>query len=285
MNPLNTELFKLYEKLNLLHFLIHFLDKRMETSIDKVNQQIEKTKGDDWILPFHGTSLVITDLTGPTDNGWLLFGRTGHVKVQGEEFIEKLKWIAQREGALAIANAYEAFETYLYDMAAAYGFKINASRLHNTLKLSQSVTELTSLEKWKEAVRYKYRRGKNKILINKLRKLGDGLELAEDKTTNNRSLNMISWFKVVEQVRHAVTHSDFVIEQAVLSSFQPEEKSILSQQFPGIETNTGYLIEMDKRSSALEIKLFAEYAHAIYKSLSIQSDLEWINHIEKMKDG
>lgn len=285
MNPLDNELLKLYEKLNLLYFLIHFLDNRMETAIQKVNQQKERTNGDDWIRPFHGTSLVITDLTGPTDNGWLLFGRTGLVKVQGEEFVEKLSWVAQREGALAIAKAYEAFETYLYDLTATYGFKIDTTRLHKILKLSPNVTELTSLEKWKEAIRYKYRRGKNKKLINKLRKLGDGLELAENKTTNNRSLNMVSWFKVVEQVRHAVTHSDFVIKQAVLSSFQPEEKSILSQRFPGSESNTGYLIEMDKHNSALAIQFFAEYAHAIYKSLSTQSDLEWINHLARKNDG
>lgn len=281
MNPLDTELLKLYDKLNLLHFLIHFLDRRMTSTIKKVNQQIEKTKGQDWIAPFHGNSLVITDLSGPTDNGFLLFGRTGHVKVEGADFVEKLNWVAQREGALAIAKAYESFETYIYDLAATYGFKVDTSRSHTVLNLTHNIDELNSIEDWKESIRYKYRKVKNKKLINKLRKLGHGLEVAEDKTRNTRRLDVVSWFKVVEQVRHAVTHSNYIIDHAVLDSFQPEEKAILNRRFPGSESNSGYSIEMDKHNSAFSIQLFAEYAHAIYKSLSIQSDLEWINYVNE----
>lgn len=281
MNPLDTELLKLYDKLNLLHFLINFLDRRMASDIDWINQQIQNTEDQGWTAPFHGSSLVITDLTGPTDNGFLLYGRTGHFKVEGTEFVEMLRWVAKREGALSIAKAYEAFETYLYDLTAIYGFKVDTLRSHEVLNLSQNIDDLNSIDEWKESVRCKYRKANNKKLISKLRKLGHNLEAAESGTLNNRKLNVVSWFKVVEQVRHAATHSDYLIDQAVLDSFQPEERAILDQRFPGSESNLGYSIEMEKYNSISNIQLFAEYAHAIYKSLSIQSGLEWIKYVSK----
>ncbi len=250
-----------------------------QKSIEKLESQLGKSKYRNRIEPFHGTSLIISDLTGSIDNGWLPYGRTGFVKAEGAEIIDKLKWVAQREGALAVAQAYEAFETFLYDIAASYGFNIDASRTQSELRLSK-ITEKNSFEEWKAVIREVYRKGNNREIINKLRSLGKGLEVAENKTRNTRNIDIISWYKVVEQIRHAATHSDYKIKKSVLNKFKPEEKKILVERIPGIETETGYLIKMDKPSATFAIKLFAEYAHAIYKALSIRSDLEWNNHIK-----
>ena len=104
-NPMDQVLFVLYDRLNLLYFLLRFLDGRMRAGMEDVRRQVENSKGSRFSGPFHGTSLVITDLTGKTDNGWLFHGRTGKVSVEGKEFLEKLEWVARREGALASCRA------------------------------------------------------------------------------------------------------------------------------------------------------------------------------------
>ena len=55
----------------------------MTKDIKDVEKQIENAKGSKWKGPFHGTALVITDLTGETENGWMLHGHTGRRSVEG----------------------------------------------------------------------------------------------------------------------------------------------------------------------------------------------------------
>lgn len=279
-NAFDEVLLTLYDRLNLLYFLIHFLDSRMTKDIEDVEKQIENAKASNWKGPFHGTALIITDLTGETENGWMLHGHTGRRSVEGLEFIDLLSWIASREGALAVVQGYEAFERFLYDIAASFGSNGNREEQQTHFGVQLESAEAAILQRWQSAIRRKYRRLPNHKLINKLRKVGEGLAVAEDRTKNTRRLNMIAWYKIVGEVRYAVTHNQHVIKQDRLQQFSPEERAILEADFPGEAVSEGYLIQMEKQMSKFAIQLFAEYGHAIYKSLSIATGRTWINHLE-----
>src|SRR5690606_12031496 len=66
---------------------------------------------------FSGTSLIIGDWTGPTDNGWKINFHTGVQKsTLKENYASEIEKILSREFGLAFAQCYEALETLFKDL-------------------------------------------------------------------------------------------------------------------------------------------------------------------------
>ena len=125
---------------------------------------------------------------------------------------------------------------------------------------------LSTIEYWKEFVR------KSNIDNVELLRIMRGLSpyLKESEEHNNRGINLVEWYVIVEAVRHAIIHSNMLIKKNRMSSWSSNLKATLLKHFPGNYTkNSYYILKIDIKSVELNLVLFAEYAFVIFKSLSI----------------
>lgn len=229
MNPLEPALENLFERLNVYNFLISYIDKRLtnlKNDIERRAGESEKIGVEDLM---HGTSLIITDLSVPTDDGWLYQYPTGNLDVEGEDYLQMLDEFIGREAERVVAQGYEAFETYLYDVTARFCDAKSEQSIVDHFKGNLSKAPDRDLEAWKKAVRGVYRRKPNSDLVDLIRNLGQDLEKAEVHT-NNRGLDLVRWYQITGEVRHAVTHSEGVISSKVIEGLDRKEIRVLRKK-------------------------------------------------------
>jgi hypothetical protein len=275
MNPLEPALDNLFERLNFYNFLITYIDKRLtnlKSDIERRAGKSEKVGVEDLM---HGTSLIITDLSGPTDGGWLYQYSTGNFDVEGEDYLQMLNEFVGREAERVVAQGYEAFETYLYDVTARFCDAKSEQSLVDHFKGNLPKAPERDLEAWKKAVRGVYRRKPNSDLVDLLRDLGQGLDEAEVHT-NNRGLDLVRWYQITGEVRHAVTHSEGVISSKVIEGFDRKEIRVLRKNYPGAKTDEGYALQLDVDSAQQALRTFAEYGYSIFKALSEERGYDWV---------
>lgn len=275
MNPLEPALENLFERLNFYNFLIAYIDKRLtdlKNDIERRAGESEKIGVEDLM---HGTSLIITDLSGPTDDGWLYQYPTGNFDVEGEDYLQMLDEFVGREAERVVAQGYEAFETYLYDVTARFCDANSEQSLVDHFKGNLPKAPDRNLEVWKKAVRGVYRRKPNSDLVDLIRNLGQDLEKAEVHT-NNRGLDLVRWYQITGEVRHAVTHSEGVISSKVIEGLDRKEIRVLRKNYPGAKTDEGYALQLDVDSAQEALRTFAEYGYAIFKALSEERDYDWV---------
>lgn len=274
MNPLEPSLENLFRKLNFYNFLIAYIGKRLSNLRDDIERRADESERIDVENLMHGTSLVITDLSGPTDDGWLYHYPTGNFDVEGVEYLQMLGKFVGREAERVVAQGYEAFETYLYDVTACFCNAKSDQSLADHFEGNLPKAQDRDLEAWKKAVRGVYRRKPNTDLIDLLRDLGQDLEEAEAHT-NNRGLDLVRWYQISGEVRHAVTHSEGVISNKDIEGLDRKELRILRQKYPGTTTDEGYALQLDVDSAQEALRTFAEYGYAILKALSEKRGYDW----------
>lgn len=275
MNPLEPALDNLFERLNFYNFLITYIDKRLtnlKSDIERRAGKSEKVGVEDLM---HGTSLIITDLSGPTDGGWLYQYSTGNFDVEGEDYLQMLNEFVGREAERVVAQGYEAFETYLYDVTARFCDAKSEQSLVDHFKGNLPKAPDRDLEAWKKAVRGVYRRKPNSDLVDLIRNLGQDLGKAEVHT-NNRGLDLARWYQIAGEVRHAVTHSEGVISSKVIEGFDRKEIRVLRKNYPGAKTDEGYALQLDVDSAQQALRTFAEYGYSIFKALSEERGYDWV---------
>jgi hypothetical protein len=274
MNPLEPALENLFERLNFYNFLIAYIGKRLSNLNDNIERRAGESEKIDVEDLMHGTSLIITDLSGPTDDGWLYQYPTGNFDVKGEDYLQMLDEFTSREAERVVAQGYEAFETYLFDVTARFCDAKSEQSLVDHFKGNLPKASERDLEAWKKAVRGVYRRKANSELIDLLRDLGHGLDEAE-MHTNNRGLDIVRWYQITREVRHAVTHSEGVISSEVIEGLDHKEIDVLRDNYPGAMTDEGYALQLDVDSAQEALRTFAEYGYAIFKALSEERSYDW----------
>jgi hypothetical protein len=275
MNPLEPALENLFGRLNFYNFLISYIDKRLtnlKNDIERRAGESEKIGVEDLM---HGTSLIITDLSGPTDDGWLYQYPTGNFDVEGEDYLQMLDEFIGREAERVVAQGYEAFETYLYDVTARFCDAKSEQSIVDHFKGNLPKVPDRDLEAWKKAVRGVYRRKPNSDLVDLIRNLGQDLEKAEVHT-NNRGLDLVRWYQITGEVRHAVTHSEGVISSKVIEGLDRKEIRVLRKKYPGAKTDEGYALQLDVDSAQEALRTFTEYGYAIFKALSEERDYDCV---------
>ncbi len=275
MNPLGPALENLFERLNFYNFLIAYIGKRLSNLKDDIERRAGESEKIDVEDPMHGTSLIITDLSGPTDDGWLYQYSTGNFDVEGEDYLQMLDEFVGREAERVVAQGYEAFETYLYDVTARFCDAKSEQSLVNHFKENLPKALERDLEAWRKAVRGVYRRKPNSDLIDLIRNLGQDLDDAEVHT-NNRGLDLVRWYQITGEARHAVTHSEGVISNKVIEGLDLKEIRVLKKNYPGSKTDEGYVLHLDVDSAQEALRTFAEYGYAIFKALSEERGYDWV---------
>lgn len=242
-------------------------------SRSKTIREIYETPNKDIPDLILGFKLVISDLTGLTDNGWNFYfsTKTFHKVTLSNNETETQK-IISRESAFSLAQGYEAFSTFLKNMLVVY-FEMNPKESIKYMRIKKD--EDINILDWNYKIRSIKTGNNNNELFKILRKIASNIPIAEKK--NNKGINFQDWYKVLSILRHKITHSNGILykKYSEYKNLTSEQKCYLKKFFP-FEENDGTLTFIITRSdSNKNLELLAEYAFLIFKELSLKSDFEW----------
>ena len=272
-NPYRPPLKALWGKLAHTNGVLFLIVQQIE-NYEKQQQRLWKEK-DVKIPRFLGARLVITDLTGPTDSGWLFFHPINGFSVKGHEFARMKEEAIRRLSCFSVAQGYEAFETFLKDTVASY------------LHIHQSVAEAKDIRKfekqcnrsdsskvkyWMEFVRFAratYAGQENKKLFKFLRDVVPDLEVAEHN--NTRGMDLTKWYKAASMARHAITHSRLEIKSGSWKYFDEKDR----KYFPCKSEGERHFLAVRRKHAENCLNMFAEYGFLIFKCLSKKEGYQW----------
>jgi len=275
-NPLKHPLGSFLERLNRLNGLLLILDNQLNDFRNLFKERLDKSNLELSSISA-GAALVIRDLTEYPEDGWAVYYPTGSFVSQGEVYLQMIDVLVSREAAWTVSQGYEAFETFLKNIAAAFLFRHSQYADANQLtKLdsmpTKSAVKPERFEYWEEFIARSYRT--NSELFKFLRKIAPELDEAEKR--NNRNMDLKEWYIVVGEVRHAVTHADMLIKPKRMHSWSLARHELLINWFPGKDKiDDGYEPELDRKGAESNLKLFAEYAYTVFKCLSKLENYNW----------
>lgn len=214
---------------------------------------------------FMGSTLVMGDLTGPSDNGWKLNYPTGFTNSIGlPEMPSNIDILISREGMRNFATAYEILESYFFDITATY-LKLNPSLIIHAKKIENLNGNL------KDQIRL-YRGKNNKELFKLIRKICPSFKTAE--TQNTANINLKEWYIMISHVRHAIVHSLFRLNfrKVNLTKYQ---KQLLDQYFSYNLNDNIAELRLSYEQANRSLVMIAEFGFLLFKSFSIEMDKDW----------
>ena len=93
-------------------------------------------------------------------------------------------------------------------------------------------------------------------------------EVHDLQVNNNRSINLEEWFEVASEVRHAITHNNFIIKGNKTKDWTSDRKKILTKYFYGSINEQGYHLALNSKNAQQNLIFFGEYAFGIFKCFS-----------------
>jgi len=175
--------------------------------------------------------------------------------VKGEEYISYTDTLLFKINAFLIAQSYEVFETFLKDIMAKY-----------LLESQEYIAE----DEAKCFVRKTFRGKNNRELLKCMRDIAPLLNCFEK--INSRNIDLKSWYKVVSEIRHAVTHTpnSFISKKNIQSNI-----TTFSSYFSSTKDIGGYILKIKEHEATRAIECFGEYALLIYKCMSLSKNYKW----------
>ncbi len=253
VNPLRSVLDQFYQRLTALKGVLFHLETQLHGYRDML---VDPGQGEDSDLArlFCGTRLVVSDLTEWPANGWRVNYPLQAFFSQGRQYVDMIDLIIRNHSHWTISQAYEAFETYLYNVVANYLYH-DQTCIEQALqkKLKGTPQDLSTL---RQTVHQVYKQ--NRQIFAYLRRLAPELQVAEAK--NNRTMDLSEWYEVVSEVRHAITHADSLIKSVRTSAWSKSRLFLLRACFPGKKTADGFRLSLEHDSATKALTMFAEYA-------------------------
>ncbi len=254
-----------YYKEYLDDFFSILLDYRHSTNrLNKVlkrDVEIYTKKG---AIIHSGSALIVSDWSGPTDNGWELNFHTGIFKETIKDNYEsEINKILSRECCLMYSQSFEALETFLKDCLFSKQFRDE--------ELKNYIISLNNKENYKLS-RESMPGGEKLFSI--LKKAG-GKTFKDFSKQNNKNIKFKELWTVLSETRHSITHSNSKIKKSKLNSSK-HHLAIFEYLFDSSETDdNNILIELDYHKFDKLIKNISEFAYQILKTLSIEEKIEW----------
>lgn len=236
-------------------YLIQFFKRVIELrhSSNRINsvlrKDVEKYTAEDARF-FSGSSLIISDWTGETDNGWELNFHTGISKsTEKENYESEVNNILSTEFWLAFAQSFEALETFLKDIF-----------------YQNSLREKAPIERDKIP-------GGEKLF--KLIKTICGEEFKKSSSRNNKNLRFKQFWSTISESRHAIVHSSRRIKLSKVNKSSDHFATFsYLYDYDKLE-NEILLIKLNYRQLDKILKHISEFAYQIYKILSEKEKLEF----------
>jgi len=270
MNPIAKPIEHFFSQIATLQGTLYHIDSALSKYSKLYLEQTEtiKDKIPDFAL---GTNLIISDITGPTDNGWEFnYPTYGQHQVKLSEYEKEVDLLIKRETGYTLSQAYEVFSSFL------------KSQIRDFLKArpefirSFTGKKLEVASQLQKGIR-EVRTGKNnKELFNILKLLSPKLELS--KESNNKNLNLSIWYECFSFFRHSYVHvgGKFSSRESDLVKLSEGGKEYLKHFFPYIVDNENCRFQIERKIGDNNLKLISEYAFLIFKELSIVIEEDWM---------
>jgi hypothetical protein len=223
-----------------------------------------------------GTALWIIDITGHVVAGGLERFLASAWESRGPQFLAHLDSILRREAALALAQSYEAFETFVKDTAAAYLVRHPESLSQAAWRTSAArrakAPKNGALDAWRTYVRQTY--------VNDFESLLKRLRLScqrfsDAERSNQLGADFAEWFRAVTEVRHAATHTNGVIKRDRLARLSPAARRHLAVYLEGQVTTAQAHLTVTRELAMRTIEYIAAYGFQLFKTLSITDGHAW----------
>ncbi|GAG76371.1 unnamed protein product, partial [marine sediment metagenome] len=229
------------------------------------------------------TRLIISDLSGPTDKGFLLYYPTdGEYKVTLSNYNEQTQNLIFDYSSFILLQAYESFTVFCKSLLSQYfslynnqAFRLRAVRLKKQNILTHFFKTLINNKgnEGKKDFNYFMENiycGKNNSnLFKYLRKISGHYKQFE--IVNNKKINLSDFYKVFAISRHVITHNGSKITDKLKGGLSKNQLKIFTY-FINKECNK---IELTQEKLSHILVLISEQAFLIYKSFSIESGLNW----------
>jgi hypothetical protein len=249
-------------------FLDEYFDKLLgyRHSTNRVNNVLMKDV--EIYLPdgaqyYSGSALVISDWTGPTDNGWEINFHTGIFKETVKEmYPAEIKRIISRECCLMYSQSFEALETLLKNLI--FDKACRSTELEQVI-LAKKKNGLT-------LTRDKMPSGN--LLFDIFKKFGGGTYKTFSET-NNEKVKFKELWTVLSLTRHAIIHSQSILKTSELKLTQ-YHFAIFKYLFD-YETKDENRIEiqLDLKKFERIIKKLSEFGFQSFKIACIEDGLDW----------
>jgi len=256
-NSYKKSLDQLFEKL--LYY------RHISGRINKVFQkEIEQYSSDTAIIHF-ASALIISDWTGPNENGWDINFHSGiTTETTKDNYKSEIEKIHSRQLCLLYAQSFESFERFLKDCLF--------ERLGQDDNFRKSVITLLPKNQNSSITRAKMPGGDH--LFKALKKAG-GASFKDFTSKNNLNIKFKELWTVLSEVRHAITHNESMIELKLVNKSE-YHSDIFNYLFNSKSVSDDFLlIELDYGKFEKLIKRFSEFAFQIFKLLSIEEHIEW----------
>jgi hypothetical protein len=270
---MRTTLDRFFDRANHLNGLLHHLDAQLQWFRDSIRNAQQGSVA-------HlaaGSKLVIRDLTESSSHGCPVFYSSGGFGTSGQAFLDLVDVHIARESAWATAQGLEALETCVKDLLAAYylanPLAVDPAAPKNARQfLNRAGHSRRSSAFWSTYVRDGYRSA-DRVLA-EIRRISPQLEDAEKR--NNCHRDVVGWFAVVSEVRHAVVHSNLIIAKRTWDEWSDDRRLQTETLFSGTSGPRGFELRPSIKQATEALTGLAEYGYAAFKALSIAGQTEWL---------
>lgn len=269
MNYLEEPLKSLFRNIEYSQGYLNHLYNDLNKYEEIITQQINEKK-----KFLKGTRLVISDLTGETDNNWEInyYVQTEGYFVDSENYKLRNQEIYNVVALNLIAQSYETIERFLKEILKEY-FKNNEQIAAETIGRVNFILNRRNVD-WNSTINKLDQGVNNKGLLKIIRTLSN--DFAGIEINNLENVNLVEWLEMISIVRHSIVHSSSIIKNNQMNKLTGQMKNYLERYFEIQEGESGSLILRTIPTKQTKLfKFICEYAFQIFKSLSISLDLEW----------
>ena len=266
-NPLLQPLETLFRRLVMLMGLVDIVEEYLQGYRKFFISQFEKL-GIEVGHAYAGFNLIVWDIAPPVGHERGHWRPVSSFSAGGDRFLELADLFVQREAAWTVSQAFEAFESYLKDLLAAY----LASRPQDSQLISlRQPRESSNPASWRAGLNSA--RWNSVTLLASLRLVQPSIAPAE--VTNARHIHLEEWHHVLKEVRHGATHSEMRIRSSRIAQWPPSRMRLLRREFPGDIENGDYVLRLTKEHAQSAIQMAADYAFLLFKCLSQRCRYDW----------
>lgn len=214
------------------------------------------------------SSLYISDWTDFTNKGGEINFYTGtYLETITENYEAEIKRIYSRQLCLLYAQSFEAFERFLKNCLFDRISRDNIIREFAISLLHKNHQPLITRDKMP---------GGDKLF--KILKKSGGKSFKTFTLKNNKNIKFAELWKILSEVRHAITHNESRIDLELLNK-SSHHNEIFTFLFNSSDTSkNSLLVELEYKKFEKLIKRFSEFAYQIFKLLSIEEGLKWQTH-------
>ncbi len=254
MNHYSIHIKKLFTRTLELRHIVSHLKSVLKNSI----KSFEKIENIDFIS---GSALVITDWTGPTDNGRDLVNHTGIRKITyKDKYVQEVEEILSYEFCYAFSQSFEALERFFKDC------------IYAKIKDDIEFCRVLKIENRDDFQRKDIPGGDK--LFNWIKKACNPL-FEEFSARNNKDFRFKEYWTFLSQTRHSIVHSNSIIriEKIKITDYH---FSIFERLFDyQVIDSKNFKLKLDYYKLDILLNRLVEFGFQVFKMLSKNENLNW----------